>query len=469
MERITLRVRTKKKEGTVPLMFRLRDTSGIDIYYKSDIAADVKQLDKFELDGTPKKKFTTVDKALAESIKNRKDIVSQAYANMKSQGLDITSEVLQVEVEKLLNPVVAVRIDKQTLIQRYNKYAKDAERDGIIGAARQKHILVVGAKLERFLKINGISDIVPDEFTADTLMEFRNFIFDEYKYVGKYKRLYKNIKSQNLPTERTSSNTVVSQLKMLQTFFNVLDDAGEINKSPFRKLGTERRRAVMKTQYDDPIFLRAEELQKIREAKLPKSLEEARNAFVVQCALGCRIGDFQNFNMEKVAVSEDGIPYVHYIPHKTAKEQVSNTELCTPIVRYAFDIIKRTDFHFKCLKNINGTTGYNAKIRAILQICKINRKVAHYDESQKENVYLPLYEAGSSKLARKTHVDMMNKVQIDKYAAGLHKIGSGAVDRYTSLELKDRFILMNLAFGQKPYKVNTELNIIGEYESAWKP
>ena len=39
MERITLRVRTKKKEGTVPLMFRLRDTNCVDIYYKSDIAA----------------------------------------------------------------------------------------------------------------------------------------------------------------------------------------------------------------------------------------------------------------------------------------------------------------------------------------------------------------------------------------------------------------------------------------------
>ena len=31
------------------------------------------------------------------------------------------------------------------------------------------------------------------------------------------------------------------------------------------------------------------------------------------------------------------------------------------------------------------------------------------------------------------YVDLMNKVQIDKYAAGLHAKGSGAVDRYTGL------------------------------------
>ena len=462
MERITLRVRTKKTEGSVPLMFRLRDTNGVDIYYKSDIAADVKQLDKFELDGTPKKKYTTVDKTLARDIKDRKDIISQAYAGMKKQGLDITSEVLQAEVEKLLSPIVELRAEAPTLISRYKKYSQDALRDGIIGAARQKHINIVGAKLERFLIINGMSNITPEEFTADTLMEFRNFIFDEYKYVTKNKRLYKGMKPHNIPTERTSSNTVVSQLKMLQTFFNVLDDADEIRKSPFRKLGTERRKAVMKTQYDDPIFLRADELEKVRKAKVAPSLQEARDAFVVQCAFGCRIGDFQTFNMEKVSVSDEGIPYIHYIPHKTAKEQTSNAEIQTPIVRYAFDIIKKYNFYFPCLKNINGAMGYNTKIRGILQGCGIDRKVAHYDESRKENVYLPLYQAGSSKLARKTHVDMMNKVQIDKYAAGLHKAGSGAVNRYTNLELKDRFELMNLAFGQEPYKVDAKLNIIGE-------
>lgn len=443
-------------------MFRLRDTDGVDIYYKSDIAADVKQLPKLATDGSAKPKVSTVDQGLLKKIKDRKDIIAQAYRGMKQQGLDITSEVLQLEVEKLLIPIVEIRAEQPTLLERYNRYAEESVRDGIMSEARQKHVKVVGSKLERFLIINGISEITPEEFTADLLMQFRNFIFEEYKYVPKHKRLYKGIKSHNLPSARASSNTVVSQLKMLQTFFTVLDDNDEIRKSPFRRLGTERRRTVMKMQYDDPIFLRAEELTKLRNAELPVYLQETRDAFVVQCAFGCRIGDFQKFNMEKVGVSDDGIPYVHYIPHKTAGEQTGNTELMTPIVRYAFDIIKRTNFQFKILRNINGTNGYNSLIKVMLKTCGLDRKVAHYDESRKDNVYLPLYEAGTSKLARKTHVDMMNKVQIDKYAAGLHKAGSGAVNRYTALELKDRFDLMNLAFGQKPYKVDAELNIVGE-------
>lgn len=462
MERITLRVRTKKKTGEVPLMFRLRDTGGVDIYFKSDISADIRQIGKLQPDGTPKPKVSTVDQSVVDSIKERKTVIAAVYRKMVAEGRDITSEVLQSEVEKQILPILEIREEKPSLLSRFRKYANDAFRDGIICEKRKTHIIVVSDKLERFLKIRGISKITAEEFTPDHLMEFRNFIYEEYNYVEEYPELYKDIKSQNLPSARLSTNTVVSQLKMLQAFFTILDDADEIHKSPFRRLGTERRRTVMKTQFDDPVFLRADELNTIRNAKMPKSLEDARDAFVVQCAFGCRVGDFQNFNMDKVAVSDDGIPYIHYIPHKTANEQATNTEISTPIVRYAFDIIMRKNFEFSILKNISGAMGYNTKIRSILQICKIDRKVARYDESRKENVYLPLYEVGSSKLARKTHVDMMNKVQIDKYAAGLHKAGSGAVNRYTALEFKDRFILMNLAFGQKPYKVDTKFNIIGE-------
>jgi hypothetical protein len=59
-------------------------------------------------------------------------------------------------------------------------------------------------------------------------------------------------------------------------------------------------------------------------------------------------------------------------------------------------------------------------------------------------------------------VDILNKVQIDMYAAGLHKVGSSAVTRYTTLELEDRFKLMNIAFDQKAYRVDELLVVIEE-------
>ena len=50
----------------------------------------------------------------------------------------------------------------------------------------------------------------------------------------------------------------------------------------------------------------------------------------------------------------------------------------------------------------------------------------------------------------------------DLYAAGLHKEGSDAVERYTKLDIKDRFVLMCAAFKQPMYKVDENLNVIEE-------
>ena len=84
--------------------------------------------------------------------------------------------------------------------------------------------------------------------------------------------------------------------------------------------------------------------------------------------------------------------------------------------------------------------------------------MAKFNEAKGENEYFPLYEVASSRLARKTHVDIMNKVQVNAYVAGLHAEGSDAVYRYTNLEIPDRFALMNAAFGQKAYHVNPDLS-----------
>ena len=141
--------------------------------------------------------------------------------------------------------------------------------------------------------------------------------------------------------------------------------------------------------------------------------------------------------------------------------QLDNKEIVTPLVRFAFDIVKRTQFKLKEVKYAAGANGYNAKIKALLKACGIDRKVPVFNEETKANEYIPLWQLGSSKLCRKTHVDMMTKVQLNLYASGLHKEGSSAVNRYTNMELKDRFKLMNAAFDQKAYKVDEQLNIIG--------
>ena len=47
MKGLTIVKRTSKQEGTIRLRFRLRDGRGVDLYHKSEIDAELKDLDKF--------------------------------------------------------------------------------------------------------------------------------------------------------------------------------------------------------------------------------------------------------------------------------------------------------------------------------------------------------------------------------------------------------------------------------------
>ena len=459
MIRTVLFLRTQKTKGTVRVRLRLTDGRAADIFHSTGIKASLEDLSKFTAECKLKPKCSVYNRELFDAITTEKDLVERAYKEMVQKGLDLNAEVMDGLIEGYKVPIKAVRKDAKTLISSFHEYIEAAKRDGVIGERRSSHIAVVADKLERYLTIKGLSHLTPKEFNDQQLLEFRQFLYDEYLYVDKYKHLYEGVRSHNLPSDRLSTNTVVSQLKMLQTFLNELEFQGQVDRNPFRQLSRERKKAVMKTKYDDPVYLRSDEFETLRKAKIPACLEPIRDAFLVQCAFGCRIADFQTLTMENVAVTEEGIPYVHYLPQKTAGAEEGNTEIQTPIARFAFDIIKRTGFNFTIIRNIYGKSGYNVLIKSLLRECELDRKVPVYSESKHTNEYIPLCDLGSSKLARKTHVDMLSKVQINLYAAGLHKQGSSAVNRYTSLEVKDRFMLINMAFNQKPYKVTSKLEI----------
>ncbi len=460
MERITIYFRPTKISDVSKIRFRLRDKDGLQLWHKSEIKASVSDMSKFTLEGTLRPKVSVYNKELLESIQQEISYMREAYKYMKEKNLDLTSVVLENTIQDIKDPKVKVRQQEETFLERFIRYSDEALRDGIIGLARYRHFKSLAAKLERYLIINGRLNIKTIDFDQDQILEFRIFCIDEYKYVRKWKSLYKNVSKQNIPTEKRNQNTIASHMKMLQTFFNELENTDEILKSPFRRLGTERRKVVMKTKFDDPVYLKQEELMQVMNTEVPKTLEETKDAFLVQCALGCRVSDFKELSMDKIAVSEEGIPYVHYLPIKTRKTQADYKEIETPLVKYALDIIKRAQFKFTVTKYAAGQCGYNVKIKELLRLSGIDRKVSFFDVETQDNKWIPLYELGSSKLCRKTHVDIMNKVQINMYAAGLHKEGSEAVERYTKLELKDRFILMCAAFKQPDYKVDENLNEI---------
>lgn len=464
MERIKLYCRTTSARGTTNLRFRLTDGTTV-LYYSTGRKVPNHELAVFTPDGTLRPRVTVYNVKLKSDIAEYMDAINKAYFRMKNKGMDMRSEVLQAEVNKVMNPDSTDAIlhpdAEENLMQRYYRYIEESYRDGIIGYQRHSQYLSKARRLERFLTIKGYSQIMPAQFDVKMLMDFRQFCFDEYQYVRRYPKLYPKDGVHRYPTQPISSNTVVHEMKALKAFFNELENTDEIFKSPFRKISHERLKTVMRVMYDEPFFLRASELKKIIDTEVPEELQDAKDQFVLNCCLGCRIGDFKNLSMDKVQVSPEGIPYVHYIPHKTMKIMENMIEIKTPLVRVAYNIVMRTRFAFNETGNDRYTVSlYNKQLPKLLALCGIDRKVSQFNETLGENEYFPLYELATSRLARKTHVDMMSKVQVNIYAAGLHAEGSEAVHRYTNLEIEDRFALMNVAFGQRPYRVNPDLTLV---------
>lgn len=372
----------------------------------------------------------------------------KAYTLMQLRRMDMNNRIFETEVSRVLTDSFALKGKTKTepLYQRFLRYLKEAHRDGVIGDARYAVALGKAKKLHRFLTIIGHTSLTARDFTAELVLEFRQFVYEEYRYVPLFPELYPRKTGFRPPKKRCCNTTVVHDLKLLQAFFAELENTGEIRRSPFRKISAEKRRTIMHVMYDGPVFLRAEELKQVMETDVPPDLQWAKDLFVLNCAIGCRIGDLLRLTPDKVAVSDDGIPYVHYIPSKTVGKQTTNREVVTPLVEPAMKIIRRT--HLRLMDgNLNyGKQRYNKTLRKLLRHCGINRQVPIFDPESGDNVYKPLYEMATSKLARKTHIDMLNKVQINYYAAGLHRNGSDAVFRYTSLELADRYALLKAVF-----------------------
>lgn len=463
MKNISITNRTTKTVGEVRIRFRLRDGRKVDLYHKSDIKASIADLAAFDLaTGKVKARKSIYNKELEKAIRTEMDVIDRAYSQMVDEGRSLDCQTFEAIISSIKHPNAdcSTMANGKLFDERLATFIQDGLRDGLFGESRAKLYNALLALIQRFMVVFGLKAVEVKDVDANMLMNIRQFIADEYLFVNDWRQLYKSQRAQNIPTERRSQNTIATRMKMLQTFFTELEDREEIERSPFRKLGKERKRSIMRERYDKPIYLKQSELQAIIDAEIPSDLEETRKAFTLQCAFGCRISDFKALGMDNISITDDGIPYIHYLPIKTIHSQEDNTEIQTPIVRYAFDIIKECGFDFKILRNISGGSGYNARIRELLRYCGMERQCCEFNEATEKNEYKALWEFGCSKLARKTHVDIMSKVQVNLYASGLHKEGSQAVTHYTNMEIGDRFLLMCTAFHQPTFRVDKDFNVI---------
>lgn len=420
MEKITIFKRTTKVKGNVKLRFRLRDTHVSDIYYKSEITASLSDLDKFNLDGSPKKGVYVYKKKLHEQVQDEIAIIKEAYAKMKNEGWDLSSENLEKVIKQIKNPEMP-QDDVGCLTDAILEYTE--ERKHRYSNIRYKQFLVLHRQLVRFLAIKGKKAITPQQFTPKDILAFREFLFDEYQYVEKWPQMYSDMSTANIPRKRRSQTTVASILKRLKAFFQQLEDEELIPKSPFKKISSGDKRGLFKEQEGAKTGLTQAEIKTIKNTEVPKDLQEVKDAFLLQCYIGCRVQDYAHMTMDRVSETEDGIPFIHYLPRK--EKNMAKT-IDAPLIPSAMKIIEDYQFSFKILKNISGQKGYNKRIKELFKVCGIDRKI----DDPLTDKYRPLYEMACSKTARKTYMTLQVEHQPDPYILGLHRQGSSAANNY---------------------------------------
>ncbi|MCM1453570.1 MAG: hypothetical protein NC193_03430 [bacterium] len=465
MERITLYIRTTKTAGKIKLRFRLTEGRAVQLFHKSQIEADLADLKKFDIDGSLKPRVTIYNEELRISIIEEIDAIRTAYRELKTAGLsEIATDVFEERIDMILNPDkynLASGKCAETLLSRFDRYVKELTEYKTVSESRLVQYRTFKAKMTRFLTIFKKTSYLPKDFKPEDILGLREFLLNEYKFVEKYPLLYNQMDRRTLPQKPMHPNSVTLTLRVLSTFFNELENNDEILKSPFRRLSKTRRQNVLSEHYDEPYSLTREEFMTIMNTEVPEDLKEVKDAFLLQCALGCRISDFMRMDMSNVSVSDEGIPYVHYVAKKTTNTSSGRKEKTTPLMLFALDIIKRYDFRFPMFYNCTyGKLVYNKKIKNLFVHCKIDRLISRYDEATQKMNQTPLYRIASNKLCRKTHIDIANKVQINMYATGLHEVGSSAVGHYSKLQIQDLFVLLCLAFNQPQYKVDKDLNVI---------
>ena len=484
-------------EGRQEIMIRLFHGSKINLRAKSRIFIDPQFFEYFidkdkteQISGVkvPSKNITSrTDYANKKGwilfdrgkivISNRIETPELKEARKAETKLDelknfITAEYEKTNVENLnsewLKSMIdlfhdGAKIDKKQaedslLINRFRKMIDSNElitKNGTpITQGRKAHYKVMASILERYLIINGKTETKFSDVDKEFILDFRDFMINENNFVEdkKWSYLYKDMKKNNKPTEERSLNTVAMKLKIIQTFFKILFANGEIEINPFQRFTDTQHSAVFKQEFTEPFSLSLSELQTISAKKLPKYLEPIRNAFIVQCCLGCRVSDFRKMKMENIILKE-GIPFVEYSSQKTGKLTR------TPLIPLALNIIKECGFDFPILRNVNGEKGFNKQIKSLLKECGIDRLI----ETGKEEgriVKTPLWQLASSKLPRKTNVTLCTRIQLHTSLAGLHKEGSPAIGAYLNFTDEDRYYLMCKAFGEEPVKVNKKLEPI---------
>ena len=297
----------------------------------------------------------------------------------------------------------------------------------VVSPDRTKMYKVVRELLQRFEAVKKVQNkkftFELDSFSTLLLSEFEMFMRNEEQYAEKYPKLYKGIPLSHI---QRGANTIASRLSVLRVFCNWVVNKELTTNNPFAKY------SIKPAVYGTPIYISKEERDILYATPMPtKSLEVARDMFVLQCFIGCRVGDY--FRLTKSNIVDGAI---EYIAGKTADERPLTVRV--PLTSKAKAIIdKYPDTKNNMLLPFISRQKYSDYIKECFKKAGITRLVTILDSLTGQPKQVPICDIASTHMARRTFVGNLYKQVQDPNLIGTlsgHREGSKAFARYRDID-----------------------------------
>ena len=340
-----------------------------------------------------------------------------------------------------------IKQPKLTLLQQMQEYLKAQK----LSKSRIDHLEVFERMLLRFEMYKRLESsrsyvMYLDTLSVDTIAEIEVFItnehciFDEYpeiyqKYparlrpnpkTGGVKRYVKSDNQRGRPSKR-GLNYVADVMTRFRTFIRWAVENDVTKNNPFKKY------PISEPVYGRPIYISIEERNRLYSTDMSddKQLETQRDVFVLQCFLGCRIGDYYEMTYDNIINGA-----IEYIANKTNKK--NPVTIRVPLADTALEIIEKyrnPTRHF--IMPFIAEQNYNEYIKIAFKRTEITRMVTVLNQFTHKNEHRPINEIASSHMARRTFIGNIYKQVKDQNlvsALSGHKEGSKAFARYRDID-----------------------------------
>lgn len=443
MATVTLSISTRlnKDSGKAEVLLRYRNTREVALRAHTHTYI----LPKFFIDGEIVIKNRLITKEVQEAL-DAKTTIDKIVGTIIEKGnkkpiSDFTQDWAQDTIDRLLYPENYKSPDSDELFlqDKFEDFLKLKK----LSVERHKSYRCIFRIVKRYELYTG-KHIILDKATHETLVALENFFRNEHKLfepsktkytialkpVKKYKFVWDNSEHERTPLKR-SDNAIVTYMSAVKAYWHWCIDMGYTKNDPFRQY------CVGSQKYGTPYYLTTEERDIFFNTDLSydKEVALARDIFIFQCYIGCRISDLLSLTENNIVTTENGIA-VNYVPSKTKEERPRVVKVY--LAPTAIEIMNRNKgLSPNTLFPFISTGKLNDLIRVGLKKAEITRVVTTVNPVTKQSEQHPICDVASSHMARRTFIGNLYKKVKDPNLVGKlsgHCEGSKAFARYRVID-----------------------------------